>query len=85
MTFVEVDEETGLVETPEARRAPVVEAPASPMMIPADELNSRDESAKRARAPRRPRVEADAAVATEPAAEKPAKPRGPTKPREAAE
>lgn len=85
VSFAEADEETGLVETPEARRAPVFEAPPGPMMIPADELNRRDEGAKRARAPRRPRADADAPVSAEPASDKPAKPRGPAKPREAAE
>lgn len=85
VSFAEADEETGLVETPEARRAPPADTTASPLMIPADELNRRDEGAKRARAPRRPRADADAAVSAEPAADKPAKPRGPAKPREAAE
>ncbi len=85
VNFGEVDEETGLVETPEARRAPIVEGPPPSIMIPADELSGREEGVKRARAPRRPRVEADAAVSAEPAVEKPTKPRGPTKPREAAE
>ena len=83
VTFAEVDEETGLVETPEARRAlPVVEEP--PVALTPDDVPAREETAKRARAPRRPRVAADGDAPT-PAPEKPTRTRGPAKPREAAE
>ncbi len=87
LDFPEVDQESSLVETPEARRLPVDDAvaPAQVAIGPDADMPPGDETAKRSRGPRRPRAGAEPALASDPAPEKVAKPRGPAKPREAAE